>query len=100
MRENESDRQKDADRPIDGISVVSSCQFRPVITGLLILLVFTFMETSCTRFLTSGLSKGTLSTGVPSTTSFPNMVPFSRIFLVRRRVSMPADHQHHRVKSV
>lgn len=52
----------------------------------------TFMETSWTRFLLSGLSKGTLSSGVPSTTSFPNMVPFSRIFLVRRRVSMPGEH--------
>lgn len=47
------------------------------------------METSWTRFLLSGLSKGTLSPGVPSTTSFPNMVPFSLIFLVRQRVSTP-----------
>lgn len=54
--------------------------------------VVTFMDTSWTRFLSSGLSKGMLSSGVPSTTSFPNMVPFSLIFLVRRRVSMPVVH--------
>lgn len=56
----------------------------------------TFMETSWTRFLLSGLSKGTLSSGVPSTTSFPNMVPFSLIFLVRQRVSMPEVHGNNR----
>lgn len=53
----------------------------------------TFMETSWTRFLWSGLSNGMLSSGVPPTSSFPNMVPFSRIFLVRRRVSIPGERQ-------
>lgn len=51
------------------------------------------METSWTRFLWSGLSKGILSSGVPSTTSFPNMVPFSLIFLVRQRVSIPGVYE-------
>lgn len=51
------------------------------------------METSWTRFLWSGLSRGILSSGVPSTTSFPNMVPFSLIFLVRQRVSIPGVYE-------
>lgn len=55
----------------------------------------TFKDTSLTKFRVSGLSKGTLSAEVPSTTSFPSMVPFSRIFLVKERVSTPVC-QHKR----
>lgn len=51
----------------------------------------TFSDTSCTRCRLLGSSKARLFSGVPSGTSFPSSVPFSRIFFVRARVSTPAD---------
>ena len=51
--------------------------------------VFTLHETSATRFRRLGSSNSTPSPSSPSTTTFPNIIPRSRIFLVSSRVSMP-----------
>ena len=49
----------------------------------------TFNETSATRFLLFGSSNGTDSASTPSITTFPSKDPFSLIFLVSARVSIP-----------
>lgn len=53
----------------------------------------TFRDTSCTRCFLLGSSKQRLPSGIPSGTSFPSSVPFSRILFVNARVSTPASGQ-------